>query len=439
MSSQSANATDATTPASPTNAASPTHATNPDSERQLQNSNFDFQTLYDVMDLQPEDRAVFDTFREVLYDKLLRASNGDESPSNTSSARLANPSSVENVYDDISFTNGAISYEFEDMTNENENENENQPSQVDDGNDGNDDNEPPLPPAHDSSDAPPPNSWANVKPGPSYGTLHFPGHAHYTPNEIPITGSHGFMLLHRRPRFHPRGQHLRSRDGQPLDQSAMLTLHYIDNSELRIQTHTYTKPRSAADLDFSAASTANRLESWVRRFLADHGVVSTQRNKQGAAAPIVPYLPEERAWIKRLFELQPATPLSELCRRFNAYWAGRIVPGVGGEGGARPRPARTNGALMNEVYRSGLKRKMEYQLGKGGEGGKKKKTEAKTKGKAKARGRGGRWEREAESEEVEREGDGQKEDGQQKGDEQHDVEDAEGDRLDDYMSCSFEL
>lgn len=155
------------------------------------------------------------------------------------------------------------------------------------------------------------------------------------------------MLLHRRPRFKPVGRYNVSKDQQELDQLAMMTLHYIDNSELRVQHESYTREQ----VDWTKDNHIRKLEYWVKRFLIKHGA-----NPRLRRAEQYSYLEEEREWIRRAFELRPNMRLGELCRRFNAYWGGREVPGVG------KRPTRTNGALMNEVYRSDLKQKKVPQL-----------------------------------------------------------------------------
>ncbi|GME64986.1 hypothetical protein GTA08_BOTSDO04238 [Neofusicoccum parvum] len=148
---------------------------------------------------------------------------------------------------------------------------------------------------------PQPGTWAALKPT-HLGRLHFPGHAHYRDFEIPITGTHGFLLLHRRPRFTPGPRFLTSRDGQPLDQHAMTTLHYTSAAQPGVQTHAYG---ARAALDFGDKNDVRRLEYWARSFLARHGVAP-------ARGEAVPYVDAERDWIARLFAAEPALGLREL-------------------------------------------------------------------------------------------------------------------------------
>lgn len=121
----------------------------------------------------------------------------------------------------------------------------------------------------------------------------------------------------------------------------MLTLHYTSNASLSLQTATF--PQHAHPLDFADKNDVRRATYWTNKFLARHGV--------GKKRPdVVAYLQAERDWIRALFEREPGLPLAELPARYNEYWEGRVV-------GGRRRPARTAGALVNEVYRSNLKRK----------------------------------------------------------------------------------
>ncbi|KAB2572043.1 hypothetical protein DBV05_g9282 [Lasiodiplodia theobromae] len=289
--------------------------------------NPDLQDLYDALDIHPDDQPVFDVFREELFDKLLDASEQQRRGGNADNHGSQSVTTDDTAAAD--FMIRRITYEIEEATDEDEEDKDEEDILV-------------L-----ARGSPPPNSWAKVKPGPEYGELHFPGHANYTDNEIPITGDHGFMLLHRRPRFKTFSRYLVSKDHQELDQLAMTTLHYIDNSELRIQTESYTRE----EVDFTKDNHIRKLEYWVKRFLIKHGANPRLRRAEQHS-----YLEEEREWIRRTFEQHPSMRLGELCRRFNAYWGGREVPGVG------KRPTRTNGALMNEVYRSDLKQKKVPQL-----------------------------------------------------------------------------
>ncbi|OJD31287.1 pyrrolo-quinoline quinone beta-propeller repeat protein [Diplodia corticola] len=342
MTSQNANTTNAdAADASPT----------PDSESQPKQRAADIQILYDVMGLPQDDQPVFDMFREELHNRLLRASyagqEGDLVHNAVSSHTL--------LADQPSTNKSSTANKPEDTTHDNSEAMSTQRANF----------LPPPPRAPTSSHAP--KSWAKVKPSPEYGALHFPGHEHYTDDEIPITGNNGFMLLHRRPRFVPEGRHLISRDSQRLDQAAQCTLHYVSNAAgatPRIQTATYpdaSQSTPPADIDFTSTPHMRLLESWVAHFLTTHGAGEAAARGRRRAA-LVPYLQAEREWMRRLFECRPRCPMAELARRFNAYWGGREVPGVKGR-----RPRRTEGALANEVYREGLKRKKVYEIkGKGG-------------------------------------------------------------------------
>lgn len=148
------------------------------------------------------------------------------------------------------------------------------------------------------------------------------------------------MLLHRRPRFVPDGRYITSHDGQPLDQLAMCTLHYIGNAELHVQRESYLHSQS---IDFTSRNDVRRVAYWARKFYEQHGVRKLRGDQ-------IPYIDEERAWIRDLFGREPKLALNQLAPRYNKYWDGRVVDGV-------KRPRRTPGGLINEAYRSNLKNK----------------------------------------------------------------------------------
>lgn len=138
--------------------------TMPDYDPEDNVRNPDLQDLYDALNIHPDDQPVFDVFREELYDKLLNASEQQRRGRNADSHGSQSVTTDDAAAAD--FMNRRITYEIEEATDEDE---------------------------EDilvlSRGSPPPNSWAKVKPGPEYGELHFPGHANYTDNEIPITGT----------------------------------------------------------------------------------------------------------------------------------------------------------------------------------------------------------------------------------------------------------
>lgn len=144
-------------------------ATMPDFDPKDNVRNPDLQDLYDALDIHPDDQPVFDVFREELFDKLLDASEQQRRGGNADNHGSQSVTTDDTAAAD--FMIRRITYEIEEATDEDEEDKDEEDILV-------------L-----ARGSPPPNSWAKVKPGPEYGELHFPGHANYTDNEIPITGT----------------------------------------------------------------------------------------------------------------------------------------------------------------------------------------------------------------------------------------------------------